>query len=109
MHHLDSRAVWISDDTCFLPLRNVLGIDLWHDKRDIFVHSKMAGVVDDERARIYGKLRKFSRHATACAEKGYIYGVFFKHAFGKLLHAVAFALKFHFTARTFGTCKRQNA
>ena len=46
--HLNSRAIGISDDATLLELRDRLGVNLGHDERNVFVVTKLRGVVDHD-------------------------------------------------------------
>ena len=53
--HLHGRAVRVGDDP--LVAREVVGVDLGDDERHVVVHAPVAGVVDDDGARL-DKLRR---------------------------------------------------
>ena len=67
--HLNGRAIGVGNNTAVFVTGDFLGIHLGNHQRNIRLHAKNRRVVDDHRARSYGKGREFGAHAAAGREQ----------------------------------------
>jgi hypothetical protein len=68
-HHLDGRAVGISDDVALAKAFERLAVDLRHDQRHVLVHAELRGVVDHHAARRRGARGVHLGHRSAGREQ----------------------------------------